>query len=190
MVKAGVVKDDVQFDIVSQIEVKRTRFQILIEKELRSNDFLIVSKLEYCCRNISDFLTLQKKLFRRNILLIALDLPYSNFDNLDFYKNLEKYYEFSNTFATMAELDHARRKAWQKVGIEKAKTEGKYQGRKSVINKKLIEEVKYLKENKELTVREISKITGRSRSTIYKILKEELGYVSRGLEIGAKNNGI
>ena len=36
---------------------------------------------------------------------------------------------------------------------------------------------KDLKENKNLSITEISKITGRARNTIYKILKEELNYI-------------
>lgn len=38
-------------------------------------------------------------------------------------------------------------------------------------------EVKDLKENKNLSITQIAKITGRARSTIYKVLKEELNYV-------------
>jgi len=37
--------------------------------------------------------------------------------------------------------------------------------------------VKYLKETKNLSITQIAKITGRARSTISKILKEELNYV-------------
>jgi predicted transcriptional regulator len=46
-----------------------------------------------------------------------------------------------------------------------------------VITKKLIFQVQDLKENKNLSITEISKITKRARSTIYKILKEELNYI-------------
>jgi hypothetical protein len=46
-----------------------------------------------------------------------------------------------------------------------------------VIDKKLISQVQDLKENKNLSITEISKITGRARNTIYKILKEELNYI-------------
>ena len=60
------------------------------------------------------------------------------------------------------------------------KKKNKYKGRKTVINKKLINEVeKYY--NLKVPVTEIARITGRSRSTIYKVLKEELGYVSNRL---------
>jgi len=34
-----------------------------------------------------------------------------------------------------------------------------------------------LKENKNLSITEIAKVTGRGRTTIYKVLKEELNYV-------------
>ena len=47
-----------------------------------------------------------------------------------------------------------------------------------MIDKKLISQVQDLKENKNLSITEISKITGRARNTIYKVLKEELNYIS------------
>ena len=46
-----------------------------------------------------------------------------------------------------------------------------------MIDKKLIYQVQDLKENKNLSITEISKITGRARNTIYKILKQELNYI-------------
>jgi len=45
----------------------------------------------------------------------------------------------------------------------------------------LIQKVKDLKEKKSLSVTEISKVLGISRPTIYKVLKNELGYVSNRL---------
>ena len=58
-----------------------------------------------------------------------------------------------------------------------AKKNGKYLGRRTVIDKKLISQVQDLKETKNLSITEISKITGRARNTIYKVLKEELNYI-------------
>jgi len=45
----------------------------------------------------------------------------------------------------------------------------------------LIQKVKHLKERKNLPVTDISKLTGVSCPTIYKILREHLGYVSNPL---------
>ena len=58
---------------------------------------------------------------------------------------------------------------------------GKYQRRKTGINKALIQKVKHLKETKNLSVTDISKLTGVSCPTIYKVLKEHLGYISNRL---------
>ena len=41
-----------------------------------------------------------------------------------------------------------------------------------------------------LSVAQIVKITGRSRNTIYKVLKEHLGYVSNRLVKKCKSGGI
>jgi len=66
-------------------------------------------------------------------------------------------------------------------GISAAKKARKYRRKRMVIDDKLISEVKHLKQQKMLSVTQIVKITGRSRNTIYKVLKEHLGYVSNRL---------
>lgn len=48
---------------------------------------------------------------------------------------------------------------------------------KIVITKQLIAEVQDLKENKNWTITQIAKLTGKGRNTIYKVLKEKLDYV-------------
>jgi hypothetical protein len=50
-----------------------------------------------------------------------------------------------------------------------------------VINKALIAQVKNLKENKNLSVTQIATLTKKSRATIYKVLKNELGFISNRL---------
>ena len=79
----------------------------------------------------------------------------------------------ATNLAAIATFENERRKE----GIQAAKKNGKYLGRKTVIDKKLIDQVKYLKETKNLSITQVAKITGRARSTIYKILKEELNYI-------------
>ena len=50
-----------------------------------------------------------------------------------------------------------------------------------MINKTLIAKIKDLKENSKLSVTKIARVTGKSLTTIYKILKNELCYVSNRL---------
>lgn len=83
----------------------------------------------------------------------------------------------STNLAAIATFENERRKQRQRQGIQAAKKNGKYLGRRTVIDKKLISQVQDLKENKNLSITEISKITGRAINTIYKILKKELNYV-------------
>jgi DNA invertase Pin-like site-specific DNA recombinase len=83
----------------------------------------------------------------------------------------------STNLATIATFENEHRKERKRQGIQTAKKNGKYFGRKTVIDKKLISQVQDLKENKNLSITEISKITGRARNTIYKILKTELNYI-------------
>ena len=45
------------------------------------------------------------------------------------------------------------------------------------VTPKLIAEVEHLKEDKHLSITQIAKITERARTTIYRILKEELNYI-------------
>ena len=83
--------------------------------------------------------------------------------------------------SAMAEFENNRRKERQKQGIRAAQKKGKYQGRKTVTNKALIQKVKHLKETKNLSVSDLRKLTGVSCPTIYKVLKEHLGYISNRL---------
>ena len=86
----------------------------------------------------------------------------------------------STALAAIAEFETARRKEPQRQGIQAAKEKNKYTGRKSVITKDLIKSVEKYK-NLGVSVTEIARITSKSRSTIYKVLKEELGYISNRL---------
>lgn len=103
-----------------------------------------------------------------------MDLP------RDYLENSRSSQLISTALAAIAEFETARRKERQRQGIEAAKEKEKYTGRKSVINKDLIKTVEKYKDL-GVSVTEIARITGKSRSTIYKVLKEELSYISNRL---------
>ena len=140
---------------------------------MNEGDTLVVTKIDRCARNTLEFLKLQDILFKKNIQFISLDLPYS--EDLNINKLI------STTLSSIVEFETNRRKERQMKGIEAAKKAGKYRGRKTVIDGKLISEVKYLKQQKMLSVTQIVKIIGRSRNTIYKVLKEHLDYIPNRL---------
>jgi DNA invertase Pin-like site-specific DNA recombinase len=175
LVRNGILESNIIIEVGSATnEIKnRPGFQNLIQNVLKEGDTLVVTKIDRCARNTLEFLKLQDILFKRRIQFISLDLPYS--EDLNINKLI------SITLSSIAEFETNRRKERQIQGIDAAKKAGKYRGRKTVIDDKLISEVKHLKQQKMLSVTQIVKITGRSRNTIYKVLKDHLGYRSNRL---------
>jgi len=175
LIQNGIEAENIRIEVGSAAnEIKnRPVFQKLMKEELKLNDLLMVTKIDRCSRNTLEFLKLQDILFKKNITFVALDLPTS----VDLATNKL----IATTLSGIAEFENSRRKERQKQGIRVAQKEGKYQGRKSLINQSLINKVKDLKENKKLSVTEIARLIGISRPTIYKVLKNELGYVSNRL---------
>lgn len=167
----GVPEKNIRVEVGSAADKieERPVFYHLIDNELKENDLLLVTKIDRCCRNTLEFLKLQERLSKKGVRFISLDLPYST--------DMAVNQLISTNLAAIATFENERRKDRQRQGIQTAKKNGKYFGRKTVIDKKLISQVQDLKENKNLSITEISKITGRARNTIYKILKEELNYI-------------
>ena len=169
--KLGVPEQNIRVEVGSAAENIKDRpiFYSLIDNELTQNDLLFVTKIDRCSRNTLEFLKLQERLHKKGVRFISLDLPYSN--------DMAVNQLISTNLAAIATFENERRKERQRQGIQAAKKNGKYLGRKTVITKKLIAQVQDLKENKKLSITEIAKITGRGRNTIYKVLKDELNYV-------------
>lgn len=170
--KLEVPEENIRIEIGSAADNIKDRpiFYQLIDNELTENDLLFVTKIDRCSRNTLEFLKLQERLHKKGVTFISLDLPYAN--------DLAVNKLIATNLAAIATFENERRKERQKQGIAAAKKNGKYLGRKTVIDKKLIEQVRDLKENKKLSITQISKVTGRGRSTIYKVLKEKLNYIS------------
>nr|YP_003734627.1 putative serine recombinase [Kryptoperidinium foliaceum]ADI40412.1 putative serine recombinase [Kryptoperidinium foliaceum] len=169
--RLGVPKKTIRVEVGSAADSIQDRpiFYHLIDSELKENDLLLVTKIDRCSRNTFEFLKLQKNLFEKSVTFIALELPFSN--------DMAVNQLIATNLAAITTFENERRKERQRQGIQAAKKNGKYLGRRTVIDKKLIDQVKYLKETKNLSITQVAKITGRARSTIYKILKEELNYI-------------
>jgi len=171
LTKQGVFKKNIRVEIGSAADSIQDRpiFQKLIDQELKENDLLLVTKIDRCSRNTLEFLRLQEKLFKKKVNFLSLDLPFSN--------DMAVNKLIATNLAAIATFENERRKERQRQGIKVAKKNGKYFGRKTVITPQLIEQVRDLKENKNLTITQITKVTGRGRNTIYKVLKQHLNYI-------------
>ena len=169
--RLGVPIKNIRVEVGSAADTIQDRpiFYHLINDELKENDLLLITKIDRCSRNTLEFLKLQERLHKKGVTFISLDLPYSN--------DIAVNKLIATNLAAIATFENERRKERQRQGIQAAKKNGKYLGRRSVIDKKLISQVQDLKENKNLSITEIAKVTGRGRTTIYKVLKEELNYI-------------
>nr|ULD16155.1 hypothetical protein [Cylindrotheca closterium] len=169
--KLGVPVKNIRVEVGSTADKIQDRpvFYNLIDDELKENDLLLVTKIDCCSRNKLEFLKLQDRLHKKGVRFISLDLSYSN--------DMAVNQLISTNLAAITTFENERRKERQRQGIQAAKKNGKYLGRRTVIDKKLISQVQDLKENKNLSITEIARVTGRGRTTIYKVLKEELNYI-------------
>ena len=170
-IKLGIPKKNIRVEVGSAADTIKDRpiFYHLIDNELTENDVLFVTKIDRCSRNTLEFLKLQERLHKKEFTFLSLDLPYAN--------DMAVNQLIATNLAAIATFENERRKERQRQGIQAAKKAGKYLGRKTVIDNKLIQQVRDLKENKNLSIVEIAKITGKGRNTIYKVLKEELNYI-------------
>ena len=169
--KLGVHEKNIRIEVGSAVNNIKDRpvFYNLMDNELTENDVLFVTKIDRCSRNTLEFLKLQERLHKKGVIFISLDLPYAS--------DMAVNKLIATNLAAIATFENERRKERQRQGIAAAKKAGKYLGRKTVITKKLIAQVQDLKENKNLSITEIAKITGKGRNTIYKVLKEKLNYI-------------
>ena len=99
---------------------------------------------------------------------------------IDYLENFPSSELISTALVAIAEFKTTWRQERQRQGIEAVKVKNKYTGRKSVIIKDLIKTIEKYKDLK-VSITEIARITRKSRNTIYKVLKEELGYISNRL---------
>lgn len=138
--KHGIPVENIRTEVKSASDSVKNREVLshLVENELEKNSLLVVTKLDRCSRNTLEFLKLQERLFQKSVTFIALDLPYS--DDMAVNKLI------ATNLAAIATFETERRKERQRQGILAAKKEGKYKGRKTVITKKLITDVKNWKE--------------------------------------------
>ena len=78
LIQNGIQAENIRIEVGSAInEIKNCLvFQKLIQEELKSNDLLMITKIDRCSRNTLEFLK-SSILFKKNITLVALDLPTS-----------------------------------------------------------------------------------------------------------------
>jgi DNA invertase Pin-like site-specific DNA recombinase len=128
---------------------------------LELGDTLVVTKLDRLARSTIDMLTIITELAKRGVKFTSLVEPWANTDSPAAELLL-------TMMAGVAQFERGRIRERQAEGIAKAKTAGKYRGRKRKVN---VDDVLRLKAQ-GLGATAIAKQLGCKRQSVYRVLKE------------------
>lgn len=147
---------------VSSVDAKREQLEAALEF-MREGDVLVVTKLDRLARSVANTVEIQKALEKKNAGLKILDM------DIDTTTPTGKL-QF-NLLAAIAQFEREVMLERQRVGIEKAKKEGKYKGRKSISEEKKKKILDLLAENNQ-TKEAIAKSVGVGVATVYRVKNE------------------
>lgn len=173
-------EDNIFIDKQSGKDFNRDNYLKLKEK-LRHGDILIIKELDRLGRNKKMVLDELKYFKDLGVRVKVLDVPTTLID-LDSFGNevANAMMDMINNLlievlSTIAEQERIKIKQRQAEGIEIAKQEGKYKGRKAVTEKDLPKDFPKLYkqwESKSINATQFTKLLGlKSRTTLYKYIR-------------------
>ena len=147
---------------VSSVDSQRVELENALDY-IREGDVLVVKKLDRLARSVADTVKIQERLEAEKAGLKILDL---DIDTTTPGGRLQ-----FNLFAAIAQFEREVMLERQKVGIAKAKADGKYKGRKPTSDDKKAEILKLAAQG-NMTKEEIRKAVNVGIATVYRVLKE------------------
>lgn len=130
---------------------------------VRKGDIIIVESISRFARNTKDLLELMEKLNQKDVGFV------SKKEAIDTSTPTGRF--MLTIFAAVAELEREYILQRQREGIEIAKKEGKYKGRKPIRPENLNEVLTQWK-SKEVSSKEAMRILGVSKSTFYRLVRD------------------
>jgi DNA invertase Pin-like site-specific DNA recombinase len=140
--------------------IERPKFTKLISK-LKKGDTLVVREVSRLGRKTSEVLNLSEELQERGVKLVV-----DNLGELDIASHTGKLLFLM--LSGLAEMERETMRERQQIGIERAKAEGRYKGRKS-IDKAVVDMAKELL-TKGMKKKEVARQLNIGESTLYKYL--------------------
>lgn len=165
LVTWGVPPENVLQEVASASTMNRPILQKLLKETLKGGDCLVVSALDRFSRQLLPTLFEIHALHAKGVVFVALDFPGCS----DFDRPINVLVTAVYGFLAESELENRKRR--QREGIEKAKAEGKYRGRKTVVDQKLIKKVGHFYHTCAIKGEALGRVCGVSRNTALKALK-------------------
>ena len=132
---------------------------------VREGDALVVCKIDRLARSTTDLLGIVAKLETKGVALRILDFGGSEVDTKSPTGRM-----LLTMFAAVAEWELATMRSRQRIGIAKAKQDGRYKGRAPTARRKA-SQVAELRQS-GLGATEIASRLGISRASVYRVLAE------------------
>jgi DNA invertase Pin-like site-specific DNA recombinase len=147
---------------VSSVDSQRVELENALDY-IREGDVLVVKKLDRLARSVADTVKIIERLEAKKAGLKILNMKIDT-------TTPEGRLQF-NLFAAIAQFEREVMLERQKVGIAKAKADGKYKGRKPTSDDKKAEILKLAAQG-NMTKEEIRKAVNVGIATVYRVLKE------------------
>lgn len=159
---------------------------------IRQEDTLVVTSLDRLGRNYEDIISTYNELQSRGVRIEVLDAPFLNFNKSNDLLDKALSDMFLSLLSYIAQNERESIRERQRQGIELAKSQGKFQGRKKVYTedtndpqKKLIYQQIVSWYIDDVPIRKIAREAGVSRNTVYRILED---MKKEGNDYGRTNN--
>ncbi len=147
---------------VSSVDVVQREALAQALDYVRDGDVLVVSKLDRLARSTSHLVDIMRELEKKGAALRILDM------GLDTSTATGRL--MLNLVSSIAQFEREVMLERQREGIEKARREGKYKGRKPTAKAKADEVLKLHREGMKPS--QVAKELGIGRSSVYRILEE------------------
>ena len=144
---------------ISSVAKERPEFDAML-RFARRGDTIVATKIDRLARNASSLLRLVELLGEKRVALRILD------PEIDTSKPMGKF--LLTLLGGLAEMERTQMLERQRIGIERARRDKKYRGRKPVAADK-VAQIKQLKaEGRRPT--DIAQLASVARSTVYKVI--------------------
>lgn len=158
--KYGV--DEVFSEKMTGTRKDRPQLERMLDK-LRKGDKVVVFKLDRISRSTKHLIELAELFEAKGVEFVSIQ------DSIDTSTAMGRF--FFRTMASIAELERDIIKDRTKAGLEAARARGRVGGRKAADRKKVEQALKLYDSNMH-SITEITEMTGVSKTTLYKYLKE------------------
>ena len=166
----GIDERDIYIDKKSGKDFDREQYQLL-KRQLRPSDILFISSIDRLGRNYDLILSEYRSIVDMGCDIVVLDMPLLDTRNTEggltkkFISDL-----FLQVMSYVAEQERLNIRARQRQGIDIAKANGKFKGRKR-IDRENFTEVYSTWKNGEITARQAMNILNLKPNTFYRRVK-------------------